>query len=164
MQRMKAVILIALVWCFVSAINDATAQTSPAFTLELSSSSPKVQNSGDVVVTIKMTNVSDHVIEYAVGGPWPLFSLQVQCEHGNIVKETAHGMKIHGTDPHRSRFFGSIIAAPLKIGETLTDKRELGKEYDLSVPGVYRVSASRIDPETHNVVKSNEIQITVLPK
>lgn len=154
----------ALIWCCASAINDAIGQTTPTFTLQLSSASPKVQNGDDAVVTIKMTNVSDHVIEYAVGGPGPLFQLHVQHEHGNMVKETAHGMKIHGTDPHRPRFFGSIIAVPLKIGETLINKSELGKEYDLTAPGVYKVSASRIDPETHNVVKSNEIQITVLPK
>jgi hypothetical protein len=164
MQKMKVLVFMALTWCCMSAGNQAIAQGVAAFTLQLDVASQKNQVGDDETVTLKMTNISDHDIEYAVGGPEPFYRLLVRDIHDKAAKETAYGMKVHGTDPNRRRFFGSIFAALLKKGETVTDKIDLGKEYDLSTPGVYRVSASRIDPETHNVVKSNEIQITVLPK
>jgi len=164
MHKTKMTIFMALVWCCAMASNLAMAQASSTFTLLLSAVDQKVQDGSTAVVTVKMTNISDHTIEYASDGPGPLFRLAVLAEQNNAAKETAYGMKMHGTDPKRGGWFGSVVAVPLKSGGTLTRKIELGKEYDLSAPGVYRVSASRIDPETHMVVKSNEIQITVLPK
>jgi hypothetical protein len=148
---------------FLSSINVVVAQTSPTFMLQVSVVHTETQSGDDEEVTVTMKNISDHDIRYGVGGPGPLFRLHVQDEHGNAVKETVRGMKAHDTDPNRPRFAGSVFSARLKSGETLTDKIELGKEYDLSVPGVYRVSAYRTDPWTHTVVTSNEIQITVLP-
>jgi len=155
----------ALVWSVGSASHLVYAQTNATFTIQISLENPEVENSNDEVVVVKMKNVSEHVIEYGLGSPFPLFKLQVQDEHGNIVKENAYGMKAHGTDPHQSpRAFSGISSAHLKIGETLKREIELGKEYALSVPGVYRVTASRVDSKTLILVTSNEIQFTVLPK
>jgi hypothetical protein len=164
MQRAKALIFMMLLCISLPASKRAVSQESPTFTLQLSVVSPKIQNGEEETVTVTMKNTSSHDILYGTGGPGPLFRLRVLDENGKSVKETVRGMKAHGTGPNRPRFTGSVFAASLKSGESVTDKIELEKEYDLSSPGVYRVSAFRTDVWTHTVVTSNEVLFTVLPK
>jgi len=164
MKRATVLIFMTLAWFLFPASNLAAAQESPTFTLKLSVANREIRNGEEQVVTVTMTNISNHDIRYGVGGIGPLFRFHVLEEHGNAVKETVRGMKAHGTDPKRLRFAGEVGAALLRSGETVTDKIELGKEYETSAPGVYRVSAYRHDAWSHTDVTSDEVLFTVLPK
>jgi len=140
-------------------------QTDATITLHLSYVSPQDANGKDGIVAVTMTNISNQNIKYAVIADVELFSFQVHDKNGNTVKETKYGMRLHGTDPNGPpRALSSVMGAVLESKKSMTEKIELGKEYDLSSPSVYIVSASVFDPGTHLVVISNEIQFTVLPK
>lgn len=51
----------------------------------------------------------------------------------------------------------------MKPGETMTDRVNVSKVYDLTQPGRYTIQFQRLDPETKTFVKSNEITVTLRP-
>jgi len=165
MRNMKVTTFVALTLFCVLASYHAIAQSSATFTLHLTSVSSQDANGKDGIVAVTMTNISEHDIGYAVIAQIGIFSFQVSHEIGNTVKETKYGIRLHGTDPNAPpRALSSVMGALLKSRKSLTQKIELGKEYDLSAPSVYKVYATRVDPETGILVTSNKIQFTVLPK
>ena len=51
----------------------------------------------------------------------------------------------------------------MKPWETMTDRVNVSKLYDLTQPGRYTIQFQRLDPETKTFVKSNEITVTLRP-
>jgi hypothetical protein len=165
MKTLRFMKILVLAFCCLHKAGDCIAQTSPRFTLHLSSSNPQVKDGSEEVVVIQMTNTWNHPLAYSVGGPGGPnleFHFRIVDQHGQNVRETPFGMKMHDTDPNSHGWTGSMGTGLLPIGETQTRKINLGKEYDLSAPGVYRVTASRFDQLSHITVTSNEVQFTVL--
>jgi hypothetical protein len=165
MFRLKVTIVVALIMLYVPGSNRCAAQASHVIGITITSENPNEPKGSEAIVVVKLTNLSDHDIFYSEDGPGRSFDFQVLDERGNAVKETAFGMKQHGTDPNRKPWVGSVFSFPWKSGETLTRKVALGKEYDLSTPGLYRVSVTCRDAvRPYPVITSNEIAITVLSK
>ena len=73
-------------------------------------------------------------------------------------------------DRHGQHTVGRRVHIPrgvwraLQPGQTVEDAALISDAYDLSRPGQYFIQASRADPETGDISKSNVVSITVLPK
>ena len=155
------VALVATAACVSSAAQGVSAASElPALTLQLTVLNAETHHGKEETAAVTLTNTSRHVI-YVAFAPFSPFKLEVRNQHGIAVRETALGMKAHGTGPHREPLAGSYFAAPLKAGTVITVPLPLGQEFDLSGPGVYRVIASRYDGYG-NWVRSNEVQFRVL--
>jgi hypothetical protein len=173
MKALKVLKVLALTFCCFDAFGYSIAQTLPAqaspprFTLHLSSRNPQVEDGSAEVVVIEMKNIWNHPLAYGVGGPGGPnsdFHFHVVDEQGREVKETSFGKKMHDTDPNSHGWIGSMGTAFVPVGEIQTRGIALGKEYDVSASGTYRVTVSRFDELAHTEVTSNEIQFTISPK
>ncbi len=84
MRRIKAIIFIALAWCFLSANHHAMAQLpSSTFSLELKVANPSLQNGADLVVIVK---IGTHGTRTLPMGGWNLAAL---AQYFNSWRETA---------------------------------------------------------------------------
>jgi hypothetical protein len=160
---LRASLTLPLVFYFAAPRVIAQATTA-RFTLHIASPAPELTDGREAVLIIEMTNRWIHPLAYAENGPGHWLKLQVVDGHGNEVKETPLGMKKHGNGPASEERGYSIFTDLLPIGETLRRKIELGKEFDLSLPGAYTVTASRLDNLAHMTIVSNPVTITVLAK
>jgi hypothetical protein len=175
---MKIFLNIAWLIALCSCVDIADAQVSQAqkspespFTLTLSSPQSTIHAGSEVKIDITLTNVSQQDIYYfpvITGRPSDMeggFRLDVRDSENKRVQETAHGMKVHDSEPTRTPHRGSVFSTrqTIKPGGTLLRSRVLSEEFNLSKPGQYTVQAERADPLTHLTAKSNKLVITVLP-
>lgn len=142
------------------------------------STSPRASVGSEVKLHITTKNTSDGTIYHIVragGPPGRNLDISVRDSKGNPVQETEHGRKIHGTDPNREPWSGSVFTGryPLKPGDVLEEELNLAEEYDFSKPGKYSVQVLRSDITTDGeiksrstsplaVVKSNTITLTLV--
>src|SRR6202030_1438176 len=98
-MRMNGLMLMALGLCWLTGNTSVVAQApSATFSLRLSTASPEVHSDQDIIVTIQMTNIWINDIAIPGGGPGgpnSMFHLDVRNDHGDAVKETEYGMKMH---------------------------------------------------------------------
>jgi aspartate aminotransferase-like enzyme len=84
MRRIKAIIFIALAWCFLSANNRAMAQApSSTFSLELRVANPAVRNGADLVVIVRIGRYGTRALPMS---EWNLAGL---TQYFNSWRETA---------------------------------------------------------------------------
>lgn len=57
---------------------------------------------------------------------------------------------------------GKIAWISLKPGETFDETWDISGFFDISKPGVYKISSQFHDPESASAVKSNSIELTVI--
>ena len=77
---------------------------------------------------------------------------------GHVVEETAYGREARQRQQTESRTVDYV-----QPGRVVMQTAHLAKLVNLSRPGVYTVQVSRKDPETQEVVESNEITLNVVP-
>jgi hypothetical protein len=145
------------------------AQVEPILcTVTITAPETSTKVGSEVKLDVVTKNVSDRTIYVAYSTAGRNMKIDVRDSEGNPVSETPFGLKVHGTDPKRAPFAGTVFSmrVPLKPGETSHEQLVLDKEYDLTKPGRYfiRVQRSDILSDTNTVtfVKSNTIILTVL--
>lgn len=132
-----------------------------------------VKSGTDVKLDIAIKNVSDRTIYLVSTTAGRNMKIDVRDSEGKQVSETPYGLKVHGTDPKRVPFVGSVFSAKLPI-ESYSETLVLSKEYDLNKPDTYRVQVSRSDVMNGStegnmnatrigIVNSNTITVTVIP-
>ena len=139
----------------ISALQDTVTAGSPVFV------KATVTNKSDQVFCIWAENDEDQ-------GGWR-YQADIHDAQGEIPAETKFGFYHDrhidvsgsgGPDLDLRYLNGSGIAFPLKAGESLIDKVDVSRLYDLDEPGTYTIVLSLTGlPE----VKSNPVTVTVVP-
>lgn len=127
----------------------------PAFTMAISTEQETVKPGAKVTVEIRLTNTSQKVLLFNrwAGGSDDEFRIDVRDSKGDLAPFTK-GYVLGKT--------GSIHTYPVDRGETIKERIDITKQYDLSAPGKYTIQAHRLDRISNIDVKSsNTIAITV---
>jgi hypothetical protein len=133
------------------------------FTLAISSEAQSVKAGAAVEIKLSLTNRSARDIDASASisdltGVDPNFIFEVRDRAGNLVSKRAY--------EHPELATGhAILNRVVKPGNTLEEKADIARLYDMSRPGAYDVQASRraSENEKDGVVKSNRIRITITP-
>jgi dipeptidyl aminopeptidase/acylaminoacyl peptidase len=133
-----------------------------SFQIAVVSPSDEVQLGTDVQVLIALRNMSDGQILFAhhPGANNPEFSYKIAVRNaaGHLVEETAYGREAREHKETESR-----TVDYLQPGMSSMETAHLAKLVNLNRPGQYTVQVSRTDPVSHEVVKSNEVTLNVVP-
>jgi hypothetical protein len=91
------------------------------------------------------------------------YEIAVRNLRGELVKLTERGETLRNNKGQEYR----VLALRVNAGERHNDTIDVAGLYDLSVPGVYIVNASRrvqkVNSNTWTDVESNTLKITVVP-
>ncbi len=119
-----------------------------------------------VVVAIRKTNISDHEISKSTcTGTHSSYYIDVHDSNGNLVGLRKPNEVMMIGDGHGGHLSGTKDNV-LQPGESMIDRDLVGRWLDMSPPGTYtiQVSAHVTNDPKSDVVKSNIITVTVLPK
>ncbi|MGO9602233.1 MAG: hypothetical protein ACLQAT_02305 [Candidatus Binataceae bacterium] len=140
-------------------------ELEPSFSIALRAPETTVKADAEVEldVTLKNTSHRDITVGEILGGSDLNYNIEVRDGQGKLAPETPFGKKLHGKDPNFQGQHGSILAHTLAPGASHETKTFLNKVYVLNEAGTYTVQASRRDPDSNVVIKSNSITLTVIP-
>ncbi len=143
---------------------------SPAFSVGISAAQDVVRSGSAVTVRSVVTNISNQKIWVVSLGE------DVECHVWD-----SRGFPVRRANPRveRARLqlqvdkHGEHVVVPyimargvwfaVQPGQTVEDDLVISEFYELTRPGKYTIQALRPDPESHAVVKSNTITLTVIP-
>lgn len=133
-----------------------------SFQIAVVSPSDEVKVGEDAPVLIALRNMSDSQILFShhpgTNNPEFSYKIEVRNAEGHLVEETAYGR-----DAREHRQEESRTVDYLQPGMSAMQTAHLARLVNLSRPGQYTVQVSRTDPVTHEVVKSNEVTLNVVP-
>lgn len=144
---------------------------SPAFSVGISAAQDVVRSGSAVTVRSVVTNISNQKIwivslgedvEYDVWDSrgFPVRRANPRVERTKLqLQVDKHGE--HVIVPYNATPHGVWFA--VQPGQTVEDDLVISEFYDLTRPGKYTIQALRPDPQSHAVVKSNTITLTVIP-
>jgi dipeptidyl aminopeptidase/acylaminoacyl peptidase len=122
----------------------------------------EVQVGADARINITLKNLADHQILFGhrpgTNNPEFSFLIVVRNAAGHVVEETAYGRETRQHLQTEDRTVDYV-----QPGQSVTQTAHLTRLVNISRPGVYTVKVSRKDPETQEVVESNEITLNVVP-
>jgi hypothetical protein len=155
---MRKGILLAVFSCFAATSLGQAAENAPAL-MTISAEHLTFAAGAIVELHIELKNISDHEINFSrmfVDGREGCLNYRARAEDGTEPKPI----------PLPELLDGHRIAETLQPGQSEVFPSIVGQWYDLSAPGKYTISASRVigDHGKDVVVKSNEVTITVVPK
>jgi hypothetical protein len=129
----------------------------PSFSLTLSMPETTIKAGSPVMLTISVTNTSDHLV--VVMPP----RIDVYDSEGKPVPETERGMERHGKVPHPGGHVTALGGARMAPGKSGSGSYDLREDFQLSKPGKYSVQAQRYDGRDAKapLVKSNIVAFTI---
>jgi hypothetical protein len=137
----------------------------PTFTLTVSTDHETVAPGSKVIVTVHLTNVSDHALSFGrfgFGGPDLSYRVEVRNSQGRLAPYTEeYGRRLRHEPPYDQPIVGRAAGYGVEKEETATETIEVTKQYDLSILGKYTIRVSHPDPEANVDVQSNTISLTV---
>jgi len=169
------------------------AGASPAISLTITAANDKVLVGAPLDLKVLIHNISGHDIPLSGGyvrdtgdAGSLMFSVDVRMADGSVAPETAAGFADNGhhdmshlskdeeakynelrkeqNGKHAGIGPVSVTCGTLKRGETAETGTSVNRFYKLSEPGVYTIQISMQDGESGQIVKSNKITVTVVPK
>jgi len=164
-----SLVLFLCLFELVDVTSAQVAQVEPLCTITITAPQASIKAGSEVNLDIMTKNVSDRTLYIVYSTAGRNMKLDVRDSESNPVSETPFGLKVHGTDPKRTPFAGTVFSTrvALKSGEVSQERLTLDKEYNLTKPGKYSIRVQRSDilSDTNALifVKSNTIIITVSP-
>ena len=149
--------LLACVLLYVSKIVQPVAEP---FTLSISASTPQVRLGEEVYVRATLINTSDEPTDCCsacVAGADRKYQYDVR----DAGHESTRKNEIKPND-----YSGGLQMCELAPGKSITEETRVSWQHSFSRPGVYTVQLSRgyMDGGKEKTVKSNVLQITILPR
>lgn len=140
-----------------------SAAAAQLVSVTLSTANASVRSGDRIPIRIVIKNTSDHDISL-LRSPSPSLAEM----HYRFTVERHDGQKVRETSYKRSidkGVAGSEVLVTLKPGQTLEERADLAKLFDLTSPGEYQIQASRTLPssEGDGSVGSNKLSLTVVP-
>jgi hypothetical protein len=160
MKRTFTVLLAATIVA-IGALGQTPAAKQP-FTLVLSAVSLTVKIKSPMLITLQLTNTSEHEIP---PGWWGQNSLGVieQADVFDVRDGQGHPLVKQQPDPKSDFIIGNGAVGRIQPGQSNSFTQDFARWYDLNRPGKYTIRASRpfSENEKKGVVTSNELTITV---
>ena len=131
--------------------------------ITISTQQSNVMAGDPIKIAIRMKNISKHDITMAAVGSNSQAELNYEIiardKNGGMLYETIYRKGI------KRGVAGSRKLFTLKPGEEITEKANVNKLYDLSMPGEYTIQVEKELPpsEGKGMIKSNTITVTVTP-
>jgi hypothetical protein len=146
--------------------SEARSTPAPVVSLSLSAVQDTVKAGSPVKVKATLANRSDHQITFGVAVLKP-YAVEAWDSQGTLARETRLGAIRSGKiDPDQvgpSEAYDKYSVMTLKAGEKWTEEINVSDLYILDQPGEYRIQVNRYDSVGKAFVKSNAINITVVP-
>ena len=160
MKRAFTVLLAATIVA-MGALGQDHAAMQP-FTVVLSAANLIVKTKSPVLITLRLTNTSDHEMP---PGWWGQNSLGVieQADVFDVRDGKDHPLVKRKPDPKSDFIIGNGAVGHIQPGHSNSFTQDFARWYDLSQPGKYTIQASRpfSENEKKGVVRSNKITISV---
>ena len=146
------------------------AASKPMLSLSLSPVTDKVTAGSPMLVTITMKNISDHEISYwreMTDDPGGFeYKISAWDDKQTAVLDSKFGKALRGREDPAFLTADTPLRSTggwrtLKPGETLTDRVNVGRLFDLSRPGRYTIQVQRLDLDTKTFVMSNRINVEI---
>jgi hypothetical protein len=135
-----------------------------SFSVAISGPQDEVRVGADIAVRIALRDVSDHQILFGhhPGANNPEFSYEIEVKNakGELVEETAYGREAR--DPRRRQEEGRTVDY-VQPGGSSVQTAHISKLVSVSRPGWYTVQVLRKDPESGEMVRSNQVKFAVVP-
>lgn len=136
-------------------------ERSPVYSVTITAESQHVKSANDVLINIEIKNISKVPItcqRAPVSGALDIaFQYDVRTTDGHAIPRSVNPHPEIGFESHG-------WPCLLHPGETARSLAFVGRFYDMHLPGKYLIQISQSDYETHEVVKSNQIEFTVDPR
>jgi hypothetical protein len=147
----------------------------PSISVSIRVEHDKVKAGTPVILKKTLTNRSDHTVTFGRDVYHPSCAVDVLDESGKFAPDKKSGYR-HGRldleelsrtlTPEELAKSGALTSkiawVSLKPGETFDETCDISIFFDISKPGVYKISAQFPDPESASAVKSSPIQLTVM--
>jgi len=163
--------------CARDAVSQATnpvQENQPSISISLRAEHDTVKAGAPIVLKETLTNQSVHEFTYGKDRYHPGCPFDVFDESGKFAADKRLGYR-HGRldilqlartlspeELAKSGFLtGSLVWISLKPGEAWVETCDVSGFYDMTKPGVYKISSEFHDPESGTAVKSNVIEVTV---
>jgi hypothetical protein len=143
---------------FITAAH-AYSQTAP-FTIRVSSSAETVSSGEDITLTIQLENTSDRIL-YWRPGPLPGYNVSVEDEASRAVEMTDLGKRESGLDPNHPLGMINTGKKGWLPGKIRTYTFKVNEWYNVSKPGIYKITVSAWDLEKRQKVYASPVIITV---
>jgi hypothetical protein len=145
----------------------------PPFSLTIEADNSPVESRSPVWISATVKNISGYPLKMSIAhfadeGDY-VYKVSAVDAKGVSAPETQYGRRIQGHETpeaqEQDRYVinSSSSDYTLLTYQTLTDKVEVTKLFDLSVPGRYSIQFQKFDPETSTYVRSNVVIVTVTP-
>jgi hypothetical protein len=152
-MRYSAALAIAVTVCI-----PAAAQHQPGYSVTIAAVSQHFESTNDIAVDIVITNISNDTVLCERGPVSGALDIAFQYD-----VRTADGHPIpRNVNPHPE--IGSVTSGwpcRLEPGDTARSIAFVGRFYDMHSPGKYLIQISQKDLTTEQIVKSNQIEVTV---
>lgn len=145
-----------------SALAAQTNPENPKFSLTITADKPEVTLGADIVIGIKITNLSEKPLTFTFGhhGGMPDgYQYDVRDEQGAAVAKVVHKNPLYPTKLPGSSIMGGGVIQP---GKSIGEGAQISEVYQFGHPGKYSIQVSREVPWSP-VIYSNIITVTVLP-
>ena len=138
----------------------------PTFTLAISTEHETVAAGSKVIVIVRLTNVSDHALEFGrfgFGGPDLAYLVEIRDSQGQLAAYTQdYRKRLRREPPYDQPILGRAAGYGVEKGQTVTEEIEVTKQYDLTAPGKYAIRVFHSDREAKvDVQSTNTITLTV---
>lgn len=133
---------------------------SQTLALYISAAQQTVKIGSEIKLNVKLTNISDHVVNFFDRRPDCDYSVYVWDDRGNLALQTDYKRQVKcGGNAAESR----NILVTLNPRESREQELIINRFYELTRPGNYSVEVSRVIPPQlgRAEVKSNIITITL---
>lgn len=167
-MKRTAHLLVFTILCIVTSYSCAQEQSSAPLNepgpgpvnIEISLNHDATSTEGELILTVRMTNISEeeHCYKMMRGDVRLSFDVEVLKSNGDKV----------GPLPEKESYSTRTSSGKtqcLQAGATLTKTMRLDQKFDLVTPGTYRVQVSRfLSGRSGNKVFSNPLTFTISPK
>jgi len=136
---------------------------APEFSITANAEYAEVKSGSLVLVNVTLTNLSSHVVSFALSNPLCDYVVEVRDGTGRLAPDTEDKSKADCS--HRGEISGATGVYRLKPHESVKLRIPISMFSDLSRPGDYSVQVAwRAPKELGNaVVRADTIRITVTP-
>lgn len=154
---------------------------SPVTRIELPAKQNSAKAGSSLWVEVTMTNQSDHAISFWKNTNTNAYPIEVTDEAGKPLQDKRPGFRNGRLDPMLldpkhvdpklvdskeliNLLSGSLACVTLKPGESIVDRIDVTKFYDMSTPGSYTIAIAGAGPGKVRTAKSSSIKVLVTKK
>ena len=172
---------LAIVGLSFACVRDAVSQSAnqvqkkrPATSAIVRAEHDTVKAGAPIFLNATLTNQSDHELTFGYDRNRGIFEVDVFDDAGKFAPDKRKGYRNGRLDLEQlartstpeqviksGLLTGNAVWVTLKPGRALVETIDVSKYYEMTRPGGYKVLIQRPDPETKEMVKSNQIELTV---